>query len=997
MKKRRLYILLLHKITALLLSAALLSHPAFAAALGGDLTRDGIELSDTARLVEATAYSEDVPGKRQAEHYLQYRPESGLRPILAYGSTLYGRSDLNYVNDYLSRNGLNAAAGINGSFFSMSNGVPIGCIITGGVVRSSGNGNSIGFRADGSAVIGVPGLDVRVTLGGSSVPVNYNKALTKSGGLSLYSRDYDEKTRNTIAARNVVLSADEGTLRPGDTVRARVESVDGENASCTIPAGGYVLSLSGESDYQSASDALSALSPGDEVLISCSISSEWASVQYACGGDEMLVMDGQIKQEFSLDSAKERASRTAAGLREDGTLVLYTVDGRQSGYSAGLTLAGLAERMAELGCVTALNLDGGGSTTFAAQKPGETGLTVLNKPSDGELRKCANFIFLVRETAAPGPAAHLHLYPYNAALLPGARLSLTVKATDANWQAVPVPSGVSYGAEGGSVGEGGVFTAGEAGTATVRVSADGGASGTRSVRIVDGPDVISIQNDGKTITALSCAPAQTVDLSAAAARGGYHLTAQDDCFTWSVTGGAGEIDENGVFTASSDTSASEGTVVCSYGSVKAEIKVSVAPLPPDGGTLYGFEPGEPAAGAGEGLELSPYKNASHVRYGQTSLRVKYDLAKAGTVAGKRQARAQLGLSLGERTDTLGLWVYGDGSNNSLSFLLEGGEGFKWLGQLNFTGWRYLTAALPEGTTAVTGFAVTEYDGAPAAGTIWLDQLIASSGVLEDTEAPTISAAIKDGVLEVRTADGGSGVGKVRVTLDGEPRETLYLDGVDQLILPADGKIHQARIEVSDRCGNLAARTIDLPGMLDGAFSDMAGHWAEMYASYCARQGVLRGSSDGQGGTAYRPDAPMSRQEFAVALLRFLGVDAEDYAGTELPYADLGEIEPWALDAMKAAYSLGLLTGSSVQGTLYGQPRAAISRQEAVTILGRTQARGYPEAELSKFSDESEIASWAAPYAASLTGQGVLSGSHGKLNPAAPLTRGQVAKILYYLY
>lgn len=987
---------IVHKITALLLSAALLPHAAFAAVLGNDLTRDGIELSDTARLVEASAYNEEVSGKRQSERYIEYSPDSGLRPIVAYGNTLYGRSDINYVNDYLNRNGLTATAGINGSFFSMSNGVPIGCVITEGIVRSSGNGNSIGFRADGSAVIGVPGLDVRVSLGGSPIPVNYNKTLTKSGGFSLYSRDYDEKTRNTAPSRNVLLSAERGTLRLGDTVRARVESVDEENASCTIPEGGYVLSLNKDSDYQSASDALDALSPGDEVLISCSVSSEWADVQYACGGDEMLVMNGEAKREFSLDSAGDRASRTAAGLKADGTLVLYTIDGRQSGYSAGLTLAELAGRMAELGCHTALNLDGGGSTSFAARKPGETGLSVLNKPSDGELRKCANFLFLVRESAAPGRAVRLHLYPYDAALLPGARFSLTAKATDANWQAVALPPGLTYSAEGGAISEDGVFTAGEAGTATVRAAADG-ASGTRAIRIVDGPDSISIQRDGKAVTSLKCAPGQSVDLNAAATRGGYRLTAQDDCFEWSVKGAAGEIGEDGVFVAASDTSASEGSVVCSYGNVTAEVKVSVEPLPPEGGTLYGFEPGEPEAAAETGLELSSTQNAAHVRYGRASLRVKYDLSHAGTAAGKRQARARLDLRLGERTDTLGLWVYGDGSNNSLSLLLEGGEGFKWLGQLNFTGWKYLTAPLPEGTTAVTGFAVTEYDGAPASGTIWLDQLIASSGVLEDTEAPSISALIRDGALEVTTADTGSGVGKVLVTLDGEPRETLYLDGADQLLLPTDGKAHQVRVEASDRCGNLAAKTVELPGTLEEAFSDMAGHWAEEYAGYCARQGILRGSSDGKGGTVYRPDAPMSRQEFAVALLRFLGVDAEDYAAAELPYADADEIEAWALNAMKAARSLGLLTGSSVQGTLYGQPKAAISRQEAVTILGRTQARGYPEADLSKFSDEAEIASWAAPHAASLTGQGILSGSHGKLSPSAPLTRAQVAKILYFLY
>ncbi len=43
---------------------------------------------------------------------------------------------------------------------------------------------------------------------------------------------------------------------------------------------------------------------------------------------------------------------------------MYTIDGRQSGYSIGATLTQVAERMVELGCVTALSLDGGGSTAI---------------------------------------------------------------------------------------------------------------------------------------------------------------------------------------------------------------------------------------------------------------------------------------------------------------------------------------------------------------------------------------------------------------------------------------------------------------------------------------------------------------------------------------------------------------------------------------------------------------------------------------------------------
>ena len=66
-----------------------------------------------------------------------------------------------------------------------------------------------------------------------------------------------------------------------------------------------------------------------------------------------------------------RASRTAIGIKNDGTVVMLMVDGRQAPYSVGMTMAEVAAAMEDLGCVQAINLDGGGSSTFATQREGE--------------------------------------------------------------------------------------------------------------------------------------------------------------------------------------------------------------------------------------------------------------------------------------------------------------------------------------------------------------------------------------------------------------------------------------------------------------------------------------------------------------------------------------------------------------------------------------------------------------------------------------------------
>ena len=78
----------------------------------------------------------------------------------------------------------------------------------------------------------------------------------------------------------------------------------------------------------------------------------------------MLVQEGAVREEFLLASAKQRSARTAVGVREDGSVVFYTADSRDS---TGMTLAELADKMLALGCRNALNLDGGGSTTVVVR------------------------------------------------------------------------------------------------------------------------------------------------------------------------------------------------------------------------------------------------------------------------------------------------------------------------------------------------------------------------------------------------------------------------------------------------------------------------------------------------------------------------------------------------------------------------------------------------------------------------------------------------------
>jgi exopolysaccharide biosynthesis protein len=119
----------------------------------------------------------------------------------------------------------------------------------------------------------------------------------------------------------------------------------------------------------------------------------WNMVE-AIGGGPVLVKNGDIRltsseELFAGSMTTSRHPRTAIGFGQSGRLVFFLVDGRQPTHSMGMTLPELAQTMKELGCVEALNLDGGGSSAFVVR-----GVT-LNKPSDGPERNVTSAFAIV--------------------------------------------------------------------------------------------------------------------------------------------------------------------------------------------------------------------------------------------------------------------------------------------------------------------------------------------------------------------------------------------------------------------------------------------------------------------------------------------------------------------------------------------------------------------------------------------------------------------------
>ncbi|MDI2034671.1 phosphodiester glycosidase family protein [Paenarthrobacter nitroguajacolicus] len=76
------------------------------------------------------------------------------------------------------------------------------------------------------------------------------------------------------------------------------------------------------------------------------------------------IEDVEVDTNFGNHSIQGEQPRTAVGMIDQNHLVFVVVDGRSPGYSAGVTMTGMAQIMKDLGATTAYNIDGGGSSTM---------------------------------------------------------------------------------------------------------------------------------------------------------------------------------------------------------------------------------------------------------------------------------------------------------------------------------------------------------------------------------------------------------------------------------------------------------------------------------------------------------------------------------------------------------------------------------------------------------------------------------------------------------
>jgi len=343
------------------------------------------------QLFPGTTYEKDVqftPHGPVAIHVVRGPRPVGLyrlRPVLSNESVVR-RETVSAMQRRISTQG--TVVGVNGDLFAWADGRPSGILLRDGVLVSPPNGqrSSAGISLDGT-------LDVRRVKffgtwrgAGQRRALNeFNKAPGKNG-IALFTSDYGTTTPRISGSYAVVLSGFPATT-PNTDITATAASAS-QNGSVGIGPGTAVLVARGI-----AATKLQTEAPvGATVALRLILQPGWDTVGDAIGGGPVLVRSGRpvyrANEAFETSLLAPRHPRTAVGQTADGRILLVAVDGRQSGYSVGMTTFEMAQTLVRLGAVRGMQLDGGGSTTLAFDGK------ILNRPSDRTERPISTALML---------------------------------------------------------------------------------------------------------------------------------------------------------------------------------------------------------------------------------------------------------------------------------------------------------------------------------------------------------------------------------------------------------------------------------------------------------------------------------------------------------------------------------------------------------------------------------------------------------------------------
>jgi hypothetical protein len=325
-----------------------------------------------------------------------------LTPLLSNG-TIVGRETVSSMQRDVSSQ--MTTIGVNGDFFSWHGGWPSGLLMRGGVVEHQ---SALGRAAVGVDTNGDLHVDRVPWYGrwrGANTlwqPIGQLNEPPRVNSAALFTPVWGANTP-AIRGTTVVL-AGFPPAAPRRDLTGVVESVL-TNASVSVPPDGAVLVARGTAARALQQEAVI----GAPLTVRIALLDDWASVTDAISSGPTLVRNGHALfnagEALTKAQLRGRDPRTAIGQRADGGIVLLAVDGRQPGWSVGISNWDLANTLVTYGCVTGFALDSGGSTTVAFDG------RVLNRPSDPGGERPVGEALVIGYTGVFAPAPVPNLSP----------------------------------------------------------------------------------------------------------------------------------------------------------------------------------------------------------------------------------------------------------------------------------------------------------------------------------------------------------------------------------------------------------------------------------------------------------------------------------------------------------------------------------------------------------------------------------------------------------
>ena len=432
------------------------------------------------------------------------------------------------------------------------------------------------------------------------------------------------------------------------------------------------------------------------------------------------------------------APKTAVGIKPDGSVIFYVADGRNYPVSCGLCDKDLTSIMLGFGCVDILNLDGGGSTTYAAKHEGSSTLEVTNNPSDGVERKVSSTVFVVSTATPTGEFDHASLSPNNEVYTPNSTVKFSAKGVDSSGGKAPLPADGTFAlaadsADMGSISADGIFTStGKCGTVTVNYISGGKECGETSIEIQN-PDKISFSD-----AEVSLGFEKESDLGLFVTYMDRVVNYKDGDFVWTMTDNSMGSFNGNIFTSSPDATV-EGDITCTYvydTSLSAKVHAIIGRLPKvvqdfeadniefgrvafnaNGGvqawesdnqdtcnmlTGHYYNGDGTSRGGHESAEIVNIDSGEPVRFGKQSLKLNYDFTNINGIEGACVGFTEKGTEMEGNPTGIGMWMYIPEGTPNFWLRIRLLDGSDHILTLDFTpqkqgidwfGWKYVECSL----------------------------------------------------------------------------------------------------------------------------------------------------------------------------------------------------------------------------------------------------------------------------------------------------------------